>query len=166
MNFVRRLKAIDQLPLITGQYYNAQAMAEQSAFGSCAFHITDRVELDGISMYIRFRTNQQRLWMHPVLILASIDIEHQGCGIFTELLAEAQRVCRENKWVLQIENVLEQRFRRFLFDRSFETIGVDKDCAHGSMFWFFDEKIKENATQFQAMEENIRERAAAQKATS
>lgn len=153
MNFMRRLKAIDQLPLVVGQYYNACDMAEQSAFGACAFHITDRVALDGIAMYIRFRTKRQRLWMHPTLILSTIDIEHQGCGIFTEILAETQRVCRENGWVLQIENVLEPRFRKFFFDRSFETIGVDKDCAHGSMFWFFDATIKDKATQFQAMEE-------------
>lgn len=133
---------MSEIDILIREFERAYLKSLESAWGNVAYHVHDlHPEMKNFRMYLRFRTQFQCLWNRPVLVLATIDVANPGQGEFSKLLARTKEMCRQRDWILQIENVLTPKFRKFLQRGGFKPFGVDRDVPYGSLYWFHDETI-------------------------
>ncbi len=140
---------MNEVDILIREFDRAYLKSQASPFGNVAYHVSDQVEgLKDIAIYLRFRSGCQALWQRPVLVLATIDVRNSGQGTFSALLARTKDLCRERDWVLQVENVINPKFRRFLLRGGFTPQGIDAKVSHGSLYWFHDESIPEQCSMY------------------
>ena len=145
-NFQQELDA--EIDSVIDQCCIIVARTEQSAFGHVAEHLTG---LRRMSLYVRGLSGIQRQWQSPCLVISTIDVApaYQRQGIFTKLLAELLRVCRDNQWVLKFENVINPELRTYLerFDFHPAPNARGSEELIGSMYWLPDPDVRATVPQ-------------------
>ena len=140
---------MNEIDILIREFERAYLKSQASAFGNVAYHVQDRVpELKNFAIYLRFRSGRQCLWERPVLVLATIDVHNPGHGEFSKLLARTKELCRERDWILQIENVVNFKFRKFLTRGGFKPFGIDAEVPYGSIYWFHEETIPQQCAMY------------------
>lgn len=133
---------MSEIDILIREFERAYLKSLESSWGNVAYHVHDlHPEMKNFRVYLRFRTQFQCLWNRPVLVLSTIDVTNPGQGEFSKLLARTKEMCRQRDWILQIENVITPKFRKFLQRGGFKPFGIDAEVPFGSLYWFHDETI-------------------------
>lgn len=144
---------MSEIDILIREFERAYLKSLASPWGNVAYHVHDHhPEMKNIRMYLRFRTQEQCLWNRPVLVLATIDVTNPGQGEFSKLLARTKDLCRQRDWILQVENVLTPKFRKFLQRGGFKPFGIDAEVPYGSLYWFHDETIPQQCAMYRQRE--------------
>lgn len=67
-----------------------------------------------LAIYMRGRTGRAAIQGVPVVVIASVETQEQGQGMFTQFLTAMKAECEKQQWMLKLENVLTDRFRGYL----------------------------------------------------
>lgn len=125
------MKNISDEDHICSEYERAYKMATNSYNGCTSFHVEG---LEDIHLYLRVFTGKFARFGRPVAIISSIDIDSDLCGtgVFSSLLRRLQSLCRKHDWVLEVENVVNQRFFEYLLRQGF----IDPNDPTGSNYGY------------------------------
>lgn len=128
------------ISLIVAEYSNLYKSASTRLTGSAAYHFSHTIpELEDYFLYMRCLTGRQKQWSKTVLVIANIVVPEELCGkgFFKQLISATMKLCADQDWVLQVENVLNPRLYDYLVRKGFDPQPHD----YKSLFWAHDKSI-------------------------